>query len=298
MIVGMRFCRSGVLFVLLGSCASVSTDPDVLWGSTWPGGAGQDPAKREQAKAALTALRYAPREEDRIIWYGRRLAYLGLYQDAIDVYSIGLTVHPNSPKLLRHRGHRYISTRRFAEAVADFERARTLIEGEPDEVEPDGQPNARNIPTSSLHTNIWYHLGLARYCRGEFERALWCYERCLLAAKNQDMEAATRYWVFLAATRVGDSAKAKAALEPVRADWDIIENHAYHHLLLLYRGDRKRDSLKTPSGDAIQGKTLEYGLARHLFLIGEPARGQEALQRVASGKSPAFGSIAAEADLR
>mgnify|MGYP006178114509 CR=1 FL=1 len=52
--------------------------------------------------------------------------------------------------------------------VADLERAASLVRGRPDEVEPDGAPNRFNIPTSTLQSNIWYHLGLAYYMRGEF----------------------------------------------------------------------------------------------------------------------------------
>ena len=36
-----------------------------------------------------------------------------------------------------------------------------MIAGKEDSIEPDGMPNPQNIPVSSLHTNIWYHLGLA-----------------------------------------------------------------------------------------------------------------------------------------
>ena len=64
--------------------------------------------------------------------------------------------------MYRHRGHRYVSIREFDRAIADLEYAATLIEGTEDEIEPDGMPNAMNIPVSSLHSNIWYHLGLAR----------------------------------------------------------------------------------------------------------------------------------------
>ena len=52
-----------------------------------------------------------PRSEERIIWVGRRLAYLGRYRAAIEVYTRGLELHPQSYRLLRHRGHRHITLR-------------------------------------------------------------------------------------------------------------------------------------------------------------------------------------------
>ena len=56
-----------------------------------------------------------PDSLDYIIWFGRRLAYLYHYKDAIRVYTEGLATHPDSYRLLRHRGHRYISIRKFPE---------------------------------------------------------------------------------------------------------------------------------------------------------------------------------------
>jgi tetratricopeptide (TPR) repeat protein len=101
--------------------------------------------------AALAAYETARRDfetartEDHYIWLGRRTAYLGRYREAIAVYSEGLQKHPDSYRLYRHRGHRYISIRRFVRAIADFEKAAALAAGKPLEVEPDGAPN-RAVP--------------------------------------------------------------------------------------------------------------------------------------------------------
>ena len=61
--------------------------------------------------------------------------------------------------MYRHRGHRYITVAQFDRAIADFEKAVALIKGTPDEIEPDGAPNPTGKPRSTLHFNIWYHLG-------------------------------------------------------------------------------------------------------------------------------------------
>ena len=111
----------------------------------------------DQARRNFTA----DPDEENTIWLGRRLAYLYHYQQAIDVYTEGLKRFPDSYKLYRHRGHRYITLRKFPQAIADFQKAAALIEGVPLEVEPDGAPNPAGIPTSNTQFNIWYHLGLA-----------------------------------------------------------------------------------------------------------------------------------------
>jgi hypothetical protein len=46
--------------------------------------------------------------EENYIWYGRREAYLAHYEQAIEIFSNGIQQFPNSYRLYRHRGHRYI----------------------------------------------------------------------------------------------------------------------------------------------------------------------------------------------
>ena len=60
----------------------------------------------------------------------------------------------------------------FASQHIDHDKIVCPIAVEVGKIEPDGQPNARNIPTSTLNSNIYYHLGLAQYLKGEFEAAL------------------------------------------------------------------------------------------------------------------------------
>jgi tetratricopeptide (TPR) repeat protein len=104
-------------------------------------------------------LAVKPDDVNAIIWVGRRQAYLWRYQDAIATFSKAVALEPNNPRPYRHRGHRYITTRQFDRAITDFEKAASLIKGTPDEIEPDGAPNPSKKPRSSLHFNIWYHLG-------------------------------------------------------------------------------------------------------------------------------------------
>ena len=120
-----------------------------------------------------------PDDADATIWMGRRVAYLGRYREAIDHFSDGAEKHPDDARMYRHRGHRYITVRELPKAIADLAKAARSIEGKPDQIEPDGQPNARNTPTSTLNTNIYYHLGLAHYLSGDFEQAAAAYRQCL-----------------------------------------------------------------------------------------------------------------------
>lgn len=254
------------------------------------------------AKAAQEA---DPASEGAAIWHGRRLAYLGRYREAIAVFSEGVARHPASFRLLRHRGHRYITVRELDRAIADLERAAALIEGVPDEIEPDGAPNARGIPRSTSHSNIWYHLALAHYLKGEFARSSDAWGRCMEFSRgNDDMLVATSYWLYLSLRRAGGAereARAGEVLEPIRADMDVIENHAYHRLLLLFKGELAEGEVR---GGAEAGEvadaTVGYGLGAWKLIEGDRAGARGAFERVLNAPGAnwaAFGFIAAEAEV-
>jgi tetratricopeptide (TPR) repeat protein len=184
--------------------------------------------RQEKLAQARVDHEQNPDDADALIWLGRRTAYLGHYREAIEIFSQGVEKFPDDPRMLRHRGHRYISTRRFDLAIEDLERAAAMIAGKPDEIEPDGLPNDRNQPTSTSHSNIWYHLGLAYYLVGDLENAARCYRECMKFSNNPDMLCATTHWLYLTLRRLGNHDEAEALLEPIDAGMDVIENRTYH----------------------------------------------------------------------
>ncbi|MFL5581455.1 MAG: PQQ-binding-like beta-propeller repeat protein [Gemmatimonadaceae bacterium] len=261
-------------------------------------------ARREaQLAAADSAWRAAP-SADALIWVGRRTAYLGRYRDAIDVFSDGIRRWPGDARMYRHRGHRRITVRDFDGAISDLTRAAALMEGKPDEVEPDGLPNARGIPTSTLQSNVRYHLGLAHYLKGDFARALPWYQadvRRALETRNADMLVASTHWLYMTLRRLGRAEEAHAALAPISRDMDVIENGAYHRLLLLYEGELPVDSLLAPArGDdpALEDATVGYGVGNWYLYNGDRAAAERVFRRVLSGGQWAsFGYVASEAEL-
>src|SRR4026208_1573705 len=86
--------------------------------------------------------------DEHIIWYGRRLAYLGNYKEALDIYSKGISLYPNNARFYRHRAHRFITLRCYDNAIADLKKAVELTRDQVDEIEEDGIPNEKNFPTS------------------------------------------------------------------------------------------------------------------------------------------------------
>jgi tetratricopeptide (TPR) repeat protein len=254
---------------------------------------------QEELDEARRRFEEAPGDETAIIWLGRRLAYLGRYREAVGVYTNGLATHPASLRLLRHRGHRYITLRRLPEAVSDLARAAELASAVPDEVEPDGQPNASGVPRSTTKTNIYYHLGLANYLQGRWAPARLAWLRCLDASGNDDMRVAASYWLYLAAMRLGDAGGAAAVLKDIRPDMEIMENGAYHELLLMYKGLRDPAELLARAGPGtVDEATLRYGVGAWHLIGGRPDEALAIFRQTVQGPMwPAFGHVAAEAEL-
>ena len=241
-----------------------------------------------------------PKELSNIIWLGRRTAYLGRFRDAIAIYTRGIEQYPDEPRLRRHRGHRYVTIRLFDLAISDLERAAKLTAKRMDETEPDGLPNARNIPTGTLKFNIWYHLGLAHYLKGDFAAARDAYRQCLKVSTNPDMRCATTHWYYMTLRRLGRAGEARALLKSIRRNMDVIENRSYQRLCLMYKGELPVDSLlaTSPVQTAIDDATVGYGVANWHLYNGHAAEAESLFKQVVYGPQwPAFGHIAAEAEL-
>jgi tetratricopeptide (TPR) repeat protein len=235
---------------------------------------------------------------DALIWYGRRLAYFGKYDEAIALFTKGIQQHPTDARLYRHRGHRYLTARCFDKAIADFTKATELIKGKPDEVEPDGMPNAQNIPTSTLQSNIWYHLGLAYYLKGEFTKAEEAYKECLKVSTNPDMYVATANWCYITLRELKKEKEAAILLATINKDMKLIENEGYLTILLLYKQQQNPDELyKTLLSDnnTFSNATLGFGLGNYYRLSGQPAKAKEVFEKVTAGNQwGSFAYMAAE----
>lgn len=259
-------------------------------------------AKNEANLAAAKAdYEKNPASAEAAIWVGRRTAYLGRFRDAIDVYSAAIAKHPAEPRLLRHRGHRYISVRQFDKAIEDLSKAASLVANRPDEVEPDGQPNSRGIPTSTLKTNIYYHLGLAHYLKGDFAKAADAYRLCMENSKNADMQVATAHWQFMTLRRLNRTADAQKVLAPITATMDVFENGSYHKLLLMYKGELTPETLmETVKKGGLDGATIGYGVANWHLYNGRKEQARAILQEIVDANAAqwaSFGYIAAEAEV-
>lgn len=239
---------------------------------------------------------------DRVIWLGRRTAYLGRYKESIEIFTKGIAQFPADARLYRHRGHRLITLRCFDSAIADFEKAAKLVKGKPDEIEPDGLPNARNIPTSTLQSNIWYHLGLGYYLKGDFRRALKAYREAEKVSNNPDMLVATTHWLYMTLRRLGRENEANQTLVKIKDDLELIENADYYKLIRIYKGQLKATDVlaeinKNPN--SLSNASIGYGLGNWFRYNGQRAEAQKLFRQITAGNQwSSFGYIAAESELK
>lgn len=294
---------SRLVLVLLAACGAAATegveaialDGRELTRPPMPAGVR---AQREADLAAAEAVLLAnPSDPDALIWVGRRLGYLGRFHAAIATFTRGAEQHPRDARMLRHRGHRHITVRQFDRAVRDLELAAQLMLAGPDAIEPDGQPNARNVPTGTLYFNVYYHLALARYLARDFDGAAATWALCQTVSQSPDKLVATSYWHYLTLRWLGRDEEARALLAPVRADLDVIENHAYHRLLLAFAAETVSEDVLRDARDNDLA-TLGNGVATWLGLSGAHEAARALWHRVvATTPWPAFGHIAAEVAL-
>lgn len=239
----------------------------------------------------------APGDVDKLIWYGRFTAYKGDYKGAIDIYGKGIEQFPDDARLYRHRGHRYITIREFEKAIADFEQAATLIDGKENEMEPDGMPNAQNIPVSSLHGNIWYHLGLAYYLKQDFPNALRAYKNCLAATNNDDNVVSSTHWLYMISRRLGEEEEAQQYLEPIQKEMEVIENFSYQNACLFYKGEMSLEELQGFDAASSANDAVNYAIGNWHQYNGEIDKAKAVFRKLLDeGNWASFGYIAAEAD--
>lgn len=255
----------------------------------WP----QAGADRPEAVSLLGTKLYArtaasePKTIDAWLALGKAQADLWRYNDAIATYTEAIRVAPSNALLYRHRGHRYISTRQFARAVEDLERAAAL---------------------DASSYDIWYHLGLAYYLQRDFARAARAYESCLKvvddpargdASRRDDSLVAVADWLSMTYRRAGRDADAARLLERITPDLKVTENRSYFDRLLLYKGLKKEaELLDAEAKDDLQIATIGYGIGNWHLYNGRRERAFEIFRQIVAGRHwPAFGFIAAEVEL-
>jgi tetratricopeptide (TPR) repeat protein len=248
---------------------------------------------------AINRFNVAPDDPNSIIWVARRTAYLWRYQDAIYILTDGINENPNNPRFYRHRGHRYITIREFDKAIDDLLKGIALIQGQDDEIEVDGAPNDANIPVSTLHFNLYYHLGVAYYLNGNFDFAVDAFENSFRVSRNNDTRVSTIDWLYMSYLRNGNTHKAQNLINDFDTEIEVLESHSYLNRIRLYKGLITPDDLLNQENmNTLNLLTQGYGVAMWYYHTGKAEKAITILNDIIETNYwAAFGYIAAEAEI-
>jgi hypothetical protein len=100
---------------------------------------------------------------------------------------------------------------------------------------------------------------------------------------------------------IGRDDEAAEVLKRITPGMDIIENHDYYGLLLMYKEETTANLLlqQVRSRGALAIATSGYGIGNWYMYNGDDRKAAEVWREViATGNWPSFGYIAAEADMK
>ncbi len=237
--------------------------------------------------------------EDDYIAIGR--SYVGLYQfrKAVETFSGGLLRYPDSYKLLRYRGHRYINLRELDKAITDLNRAEELIRNQPPVYEID----ASGKPGPSYQHNIWYHIGLYHFLKRNYVAGAEAFEKSLATAYAGNDKAGASDWLYNCYMRAGMPDKAAAVAKPFTLEFDIEpKDYPYYRRLLLFNNVIQPSELvnenKPVDSLTLLDMTRLYGLANYYQYRGDSAKAQSLYAKVLQSKEWAgFAYASAELDI-
>lgn len=256
--------------------------------------------REDQLSQARTRYESEPENEEYILWYGRRLSYLGLYRQATHIFSIGLNLYPHSYHLFRHRGEQYIRMRMFNEAIEDLQQAAFYAVQAPNATEPDGIPNRLNRPLTNDKYNIWYYLGISYYLKGNYDKAISAFKKCLTFCNNDDLKVAATDWFYMTYRKIGNTGAANELLNGITRKMVIVENYSFHQHLLMYKGIYLPEMLidKAHREDDSLDPNLGYGVGNFFLYSGNVPKAREIFDKIMHNPQwDALGFVASEADM-
>ena len=241
-------------------------------------------------------LKQAPLNPELLLAAGRARDGSLRFSESVQLYSKAIAVAPGDPRFYRMRGHRYISLRKFPEAIADLEKVRALA------------------PSSFEGA---YYLGLAYYLNGAHNDAANEFARCVNMAGKPDDHARTlpkgmpscatlhqnleflvglADWHWRALSRANRAAEARDVLKAVPAGATIRDSVSSYRALLFHQGTMKEaEVLEGLTEGSYANAASALALSHMLAKRTAPACGL--WKKAAAQPWQNFGAIAAEVEL-
>lgn len=268
-----------------------------------------------------------PETVDRYILAGKFRALLYQFDRAIEIYTEGINLFPDEPRLYRLRGHRLLNQRKFEQGRADLQEAARLIEGKPDEIEYFSTETAQDIESllldrplldqhievtpestaahadmfkSTLHFSVYYHLALANFLLKDYEEALKYYRLSDTASIDDDSRTAVSDWTYMTLLRLGRHDEAKALLDSIDTDQFKVNESTplYANRLRLYKGQIDADQLRElAAAKPLAMVTAEFAIGQWHLMNGRTNEAQDSFRRLlAEGDRHSFAYLVTERD--
>ena len=200
------------------------------------------------------------------------------YREALETCARGLQIAPQTAAFYVERGHREVALQQFAATIADMNRA---------------------IAIDPSIGDIYYHLGLAHYFRGEFAQAAEAFQKSVNIAKSKGAEGTdgvtnSTNWLYASLRRAGKKDEAAKALEAVPPEVTTKDAHSqvYLNLVRFYQGKMKDSEVVEPEPPRdghvylepeLKFDTSAYQVGNWYLYNGNLAKARGYFERIAKG---------------
>lgn len=222
--------------------------------------------------AAEKALAADPRNPDLLLKLAQAQASVWQYREAVATCGRGLRIAPENGALYLERGHRELALMMFNEAVSDLDHAAAI---------------------DSTVLDVYYHLGLAHYFKGEFAQAADAFQHAVNGAKKPEDLINSTNWLYASLRRANKPDEAQKALAHITADVKTDDAHSQFYLRLLhvFQGSlNETDALPpVPPRDGsdteaeLRFDTVAYGIGNWHLYNGDQTKAQEYFGKVQQG---------------
>lgn len=194
--------------------------------------------------AAEIVFASAPLKESSYSWKGRREGFLGNYAEAVEIFTEGMELFPESYALYRYRGYHLIRNYQFDEGIADLRRAEQLIESVNVEPVQEGIPGKSNFSPSTFKRNIYFYLAQASMATGDYATVIDYMDKAFEANELRDEDdflVSTSFYKYMAMRKIGRHEEAEEMIKAVPRGLDIISNFDYYEAVQFLQGRYSRE---------------------------------------------------------